>query len=307
MPLTGVSSDGGHDELERIGFGPFFQSQLAQLSPGLVPARIAIAHGESYVAWTATGAGKALITGRRLATWPTAAERPCVGDWVAGVRSPELQALLIEHRFERQTCLVRQAAAERPELQVIAANVDVVGIVCALGEGNDPDRDLRLINESRLSRYLGAVAQSRARPLIIVNKSDLSREPAAVPAALAASFPDVPVVFMSGQQGVGMEQLEPWLGRGQTLVLVGVSGVGKSTLVNTLLGRTAQRVGAVRASDARGRHTTTHRELVLLPNGALLIDTPGMREMALWSGEESGAAALPPDRPARGRQRHRRR
>ena len=284
------------DELERIGFGPFFESQLAALEPGLVPARIAIAHGESYVAWTATGVCKAMIVGRRLAVWQTAAERPQVGDWVAGVHSTELQALLIEHRLERQTCLGRQAAAERPELQVVAANVDVVGIVSALGDGNDPSRDLRLINESRLRRYLDAVAQSRARPLLIVNKSDLSADPTAVATALAASFPDVPLVTLSGQQGVGLERLEPWLGRGQTLVLVGPSGVGKSTLVNTLLGRTAQRVGAVRGSDAKGRHTTTHRELVVLPNGALLIDTPGMREMVLWIAEEVGARSSATDR-----------
>lgn len=293
------------DELKRIGFGPFFEAQLAQLEPGLVPARIAIAHGESYVAWTAAGVGKALIVGRRLTTWQTTADRPQVGDWVAGAYSTELQALLIEHRLERQTCLVRQAAAERPELQIIAANIDVVGIVSALGDGNDPRRDLRLINENRLRRYLGAVAQSRARPLLIVNKSDLSPDPTAVATALAGSFPDVPVVVLSGQQGVGMERLEPWLGRGQTLVLVGMSGVGKSTLVNTLMGRAAQRVGAVRASDAKGRHTTTHRELVVLPNGALLIDTPGMREMALWTEEDAEAGAPLADRPGHWRRRHR--
>jgi ribosome biogenesis GTPase / thiamine phosphate phosphatase len=302
-----LSDDGRQDELERIGFRPFFAAQLAKLEPGLVPARIAIAHGESYVAWTATGVSKALIVGRKLAAWQTAADRPQVGDWVAGVHSAELGALLIEHRLERQTCLSRQAAAERPERQIIAANVDVVGIVNALGDGNDPERDLRIINESRLRRYLGAVAQSGARPLLIVNKSDLSPDPAAVAAALAGSFPDVPVVTLSGQQGVGLERLEPWLGRGQSLVLVGMSGVGKSTLVNTLMGGTAQRVGAVRASDARGRHTTTHRELVVLPNGALLIDTPGMREMALWNEEDAGAAASPADRRGRWRQRHRRR
>jgi ribosome biogenesis GTPase / thiamine phosphate phosphatase len=298
-------SDGARqDELERIGFGPFFESQLAELEPGLVPARIAIAHGESYVAWTATGVAKALIVGRKLATWQTAADRPQVGDWVAGALSTELGALLIEHRLERRTCLVRQAAADRPELQVVAANVDVVGIVTALGEGNDARRDLRVIGENRLRRYLGAVAESGARPLLIVNKSDLSTDPTAIASSLAESFPDVPVVVLSGQQGVGIDGLGPWLRTGQTVVLVGMSGVGKSTLVNTLLGRAAQRVGAVRARDARGRHTTTHRELVVLPNGALLIDTPGMREMALGGEEDVGAGAPPADRRGRRRQRH---
>ncbi len=297
--------DERENELDRIGFGPFFEAQLAAFEPGLVPARIAVDYGESYIAWTASGVGKALLVGRRLATSQTAADCPQVGDWVAGVHSSELQAFVIEHRLARQTCLVRRAGVARPELQVIAANVDVVGIVSAFGDGNDAPRDLRLINENRLRRYLGAVAQSGARPLLIVNKSDLSSDPAAIATALTRSFPDVPVVVLSGQQRVGVERLEPWLGRGQTLVLVGPSGVGKSTLVNTLMGQAAQRVGAVRESDAKGRHTTTHRELVVLPNGALLIDTPGMREMALWSENDTGADATPADRGGQWRRRHR--
>ena len=294
--------EGAHN-LERIGFGPFFAEQFARLEPGLVPARIAIAHGESYIAWTEGGVSKAVIVGRRLADWHTAADRPQVGDWVAGAHSSQLGAFLIEHRLERRTCLVRKGAADRSELQVIAANVDVVGVVSALGDGSDAKHQRWLIDEGRLRRYLAAVAQSGARPLLIINKSDLHPDPAAVAEQLGAAFAGVPVVALSGGQSVGLERLDPWLAPGETLVLVGMSGVGKSTLVNALLGRAAQRVGAVRGSDDRGRHTTTHREIFVLSGGGLLIDTPGMREMSLWSAEPGAE----PSRPGGDRERPRRR
>ncbi len=278
-------SETGHG-LERIGFGPFFADQVAKLDAGFVPARIAIAHGESYVAWTEAGVCKAMIVGRRLAEWQTPGDRPCVGDWVVGVRSGELDALVIERRLERRTCLVRQASADRPELQVIAANVDVVGIVSALGDGEDAKQERWLVNEDRLRRYLAAVEHSGARPLLVLNKCDLHRDPGAVTARLGEAFPGVPIVALSGAQRTGLEGLAPCLSAGETLVLVGMSGVGKSTLVNALLGRQAQRVAEVRESDDRGRHTTTHRELFALDGGALLIDTPGMREMTLWESSD---------------------
>jgi ribosome biogenesis GTPase len=286
-------------DLERIGFGPFFAQQMASFDPGLVAARIAIAHGESYVAWTAAGVGKAIIAGRRLGEWKAAEERPAVGDWVAGTPSSELGGLLIERRLERRSCLLRQAAADRPDLQVIAANVDVVGIVSALGDG-DGKHERWLVNDARIGRYLTAVERSGARPLLIVNKCDLHPDPASVAARLGESFPDVPVVALSAAQRDGLDALGPWLGAGETLVLVGMSGVGKSTLVNALLGRDAQRVGDVRDRDDRGRHTTTHRELFVLPGGALLIDTPGMREMTLWDGGPD-AASTSAGRPKGGR------
>jgi ribosome biogenesis GTPase len=251
-----------------------------------VPARIAIAHGESYVSWTSDGVRKAVLSGRRLAAWQLAADRPQVGDWVTGTFSDSAGALVIEHLLDRRTCLVRRAAGERAEAQVIASNIDVVGIVSAFGEGKSKARDRRLINEGRLRRYLAAVEQSRASPVLIVNKSDLCADPEGIAQALSGLFPGVPVVLMSGQSGLGIERLRPRIRPGQTLALVGMSGVGKSTLVNALLGRDAQDVGAVRGGDARGRHTTTHRELFLTESGALLIDTPGMREMGLWETED---------------------
>ena len=272
--------------LAAIGFTPFFEAQLDALDGGRVPARIAIAHGESYVSWTRDGVRKAMLSGRNLGAWKIAAERPAVGDWVTGTYSESAGGLVIEHLLARRTCLVRRAAGERDEAQVIASNVDVVGIVSAFGDGRDEARDRRLINEDRLRRYLAAVAQSGAAPVFIVNKCDLSAAPDDVARTMSGLFPGVPIVLTSGQENRGLERLDPFVRPGQTLVLVGMSGVGKSTLVNVLLGREAQRVGEVRQSDARGRHTTTHRELFVTASGALLLDTPGMRELGLWEVEE---------------------
>jgi ribosome biogenesis GTPase len=285
-PSTPSTPSSSPTSLASIGFDPFFEAQLAALDGGLVPARIAIAHGESYVSWTRDGVRKAVLSGRRLAAWQTAADRPQVGDWVTGTYSDSAGALVIEHLLERRTCLVRRAAGERAEAQIIASNVDVVGIVSAFGDRKDEARDRRLVNEGRLRRYLAAVEQSGASPVLIVNKSDLSARPEDVAETLTRLFPGVPIVPMSGQRGLGVERLRTWVKPGQTLVLVGMSGVGKSTLVNALLGRDAQNVGAVRDSDARGRHTTTHRELFVTESGALLIDTPGMRELGLWEVED---------------------
>ena len=272
--------------LEAIGFDPFFEAQLEKLDGGLVPARIAIAHGESYVSWTRDGVRKAVLSGRRVGGWKTAAERPQVGDWVTGTYEESAGALVIEHLLARRTCLVRRAAGESGEAQVIASNVDVVGIVSAFSAGEAAARDRRAINEGRLRRYLAAVAQSGASPLLIFNKSDLSDAPERVGEWLSEGFPGIPFVVLSSQRGSGVEQLGASVRPGRTLALVGMSGVGKSTLVNALLGREAQVTGEVREADARGRHTTTHRELFVTASGALLIDTPGMRELGLWEVEE---------------------
>jgi ribosome biogenesis GTPase len=277
----------GKRTLEEIGYDAHFQARMAALDGAFVPARIAIAHGESYIAWSRQGICKAVLVGDRGVTWREAVDRPQVGDWVAGTYSDSTQALLVEHLLERRTCLMRLAAGEGGRGQVIAANVDVVGIVSAFGDGKSEARDRRLINERRLSRYLTAVEQSRAKAVLIVNKSDLAADPAAIAGTLGQLFPGVPVVLTSATRRFGLDSVAEWLGPGQTLGLVGMSGVGKSTLVNALLGREEQRIGEVRESDARGRHTTTHRELFVMDNGSLLIDTPGMRELGLWEAESA--------------------
>jgi ribosome biogenesis GTPase / thiamine phosphate phosphatase len=300
----------GEQHLQDLGFDAHFQAALAtlQAEPELTPARIAIAHGESYVAWTATGVTKAVIVGHRSQVWRAPADRPQVGDWVAG-RQVDSATLLIEHLLPRATCLMRRAAGERLEAQVIAANIHVVGVVSALHTNMSGARAERLINEARLQRYLAAIQQSGAKPLLIVNKCDLREDAADMASGLRQAFPDVPLLLTSGAQAFGLDAIAEHVATRETLALVGMSGVGKSTLVNALLGRQTQAVQAVRSADARGRHTTTHRELFRLESGALLIDTPGMRELGLWDPEEaaaSGGKLLDSERHARGESRARR-
>jgi ribosome biogenesis GTPase len=200
--------------------------------------------------------------------------RPAVGDWVLvdGQAPKSLRIVVLLPRF---SAIKRGAAGEHYRQQVIAANIDTVFVVCGL------DGDF---NPRRIERYLLLVAGSGVRPVIVLTKSD--KDGADTDAALAAlrAF-HVPVLALNAKDPAAAEALTPWLGAGQSIVLVGSSGAGKSTLSNTLLGTEKMKTGAVRASDARGRHTTTHRALLALTSGACLIDTPGMRELKP-TGEE---------------------
>lgn len=287
--------------LEALGFEPHFRAALDDLGGAFEAGRVAIAYGEAYVVWTASGPRTGILTGRRLREWRGVPERPQVGDWVAGTFSESADSWIIEHVLPRQTCLMRMAAGIRVAPQVMAANVDVVGIVSALGEGGHAVQQ-RLINEGRLRRYLAAVEQSGAKPLLILNKVDLSAESVAVQEQLAGLFPDVPLVSTSATEPNGLQALHAWLQPTKTLGLLGTSGVGKSTMVNALVERNTQRVGEVRAGDARGRHTTTHRELFQLTSGALILDMPGTREFAVW-GEDSKVEHLRGRRPPSTRHR----
>jgi ribosome biogenesis GTPase len=177
----------------------------------------------------------------------------------------------------RRTAFVRKEALRKTAAQVVAANVDVVFLVSAYG--ND-------LNPRRLERYLTAAWESGAQPVVVLTKSDLVDDPEAEAAPVEAVAFGVPVHVLSNVTGDGVEALDQYLAPGRTIALLGSSGVGKSTLVNRLAGRELLATREIRR-DGRGRHTTTHRELVPLPGGALLLDTPGMRELQLWAGEES--------------------
>jgi ribosome biogenesis GTPase len=245
---------------------------------GLVPGRVAREHTHIYTVQSQAGEHLARVTGRFRHEAQRRQDFPAVGDWVvlapgAGKDDTQIHAVL-----PRTSKFSRKVAGNIPEEQVIAANVDTIFLVSAL------DRDFNL---RRLERYLVVGRESRARPVIVLNKADLHNAVAAAVAEVAAIADDVPVHAVSCLGETGMDALQPYLRRGETVALLGSSGVGKSTIVNRLLGVERQRTREVRESDRRGRHTTTSRELIAMPGGALLIDTPGLRELQLWEAGEA--------------------
>ncbi len=253
--------------LEALGWSAFFADAFPP-DDELIPARVIARHHGPCVLLSEQG---------KLGGVARDGVLPAVGDWVAARPLPGERKAAIEAVLPRRSAFARKQAGLRTEEQVVAANVDTVFLVQALGH----DFNLR-----RLERYLVAAWESGADPVIVLTKADLAADVGdAVAEAETVAF-DVPVLALSAATGEGLPQLEPYLVPGCTVALLGSSGVGKSTLVNRLAGREVLATQEIRA-DGRGRHTTSHRELVPLPSGALLLDTPGMRELQLWAGEES--------------------
>jgi ribosome biogenesis GTPase len=260
-------------ELSALGFAPFFEQQLQPSGDdGVIPARIAAEHRGAYEVWSATGSGRAQLAGR-LRLELEAAGLPGVGDWVVvkDAPGPDLTTV-IERVLGRRTVFTRGAAGREARAQVVAANVDLVFAVCGL----DADFNVR-----RIERYLARIWASGAQPAVILNKADICADTAARVAEVEKHAVGVPVHGISALHSEGIEAVRASIHDGMTAALVGSSGAGKSTLVNALLGEERMRTGEVRASDGRGCHVTTHRKLVLLPGGGLLLDTPGMRELQL--------------------------
>jgi ribosome biogenesis GTPase / thiamine phosphate phosphatase len=254
----------------------------ASASQGLSLGRVAISQRDLYRLYTASGELDAEPSG---ALWYRTEERagmPVTGDWVAAREVAPGQAI-VEAVLPRRTLFVRRAAGRREEQQPLAANIDVVFLVCGL----DGDFNLR-----RLERYLTLAAESGAAPVVVLNKADITGERDARVAQAAAVAGSAPVVACSARTCEGLEALTAYVGCGQTVALLGSSGVGKSSIVNRLLGEERFETAGVRESDSRGRHTTTRRELVVLPRGGVLIDTPGMRELQLWAGADSVNSAF---------------
>jgi ribosome biogenesis GTPase len=244
---------------------------------------VAVEHKVAYRVYLEADEVTASLAGKLRHRAQLRADLPAVGDWVAVRISSEARTATIEAVLPRHSKFSRKVAGGPTKEQIVATNVDTVFLVVALGHDWSP---------RRLERYLLLAAESGARPVIVMNKADLCPDVAASVRAAEGVAPGAPVHAISAARGDGVQELMAYLGRGQTAALLGSSGVGKSTLINRFLGRELLLTQEVRAHDQRGRHTTTHRELVLLPEGGLLVDTPGMRELQLWGGDQPAAEAF---------------
>jgi ribosome biogenesis GTPase len=247
---------------------------------GLVPARVTVQQRGRFRLITERGETESRISGR-FAHEAAEGDYPVTGDWVA----VELKAdvAVIQHVLPRATVFTRKSAGPSGAVQVVAANVDVALLAASL----NADLNLR-----RLERYLATTYESGAKPVIVLTKADACDDVAGLVAEVEAIAFGAPVIACSVMTGEGLAELSGHLVRGETAVLLGSSGVGKSTLVNALAGSELMVTQAIREDDAHGRHTTTHRELILLPSGALILDTPGMRELALWEADAGVEAAF---------------
>jgi ribosome biogenesis GTPase len=265
--------------LAAIGWDDFFASAYAPWTDtrDVRPGRIAIEFNQIFRVYVEDGEVDAVTAGRLKHRAASRAELPAVGDWVAVRQRPEDGAVIVGV-LPRRTAFTRRAAGEPTGEQVVAANVDVVFVVMGL------DRDY---NPRRLERYLLMARESGAAPVILLTKPDLSPDLSAHIRDVTTLAGDIVVHVVNPKRGEGVEQLHAHLAAGRTAALLGSSGVGKSTIINRLVGVDVQRTREVRASDSRGRHTTTHRELVMLPGGGLIIDTPGMRELQLWDAADA--------------------
>ncbi len=264
-------------ELRDLGWNSFFEGYFSDLrQAALVPARVVEELKGFHRVRSGDGEYLAEITGRIRYQAEDREDLPAVGDWVALAPRPEEGRARIECILPRRTKLSRKAAGRMRSEQIVATNLDVVFVVTSLN---------RELNLRRLERYLTVAWDSGARPVVLLNKADLCIDADARAADVARVSLGVPVPLLSARAGTGLEALRQYFARGETAAFVGSSGVGKSSIINALAQGQALRVQPVREGDDRGRHTTTSRQMILLPTGGIVIDTPGMRELQLW---ESG-------------------
>ncbi|MBO0958293.1 ribosome small subunit-dependent GTPase A [Neobacillus sp. MM2021_6] len=247
-------------------------------SDDLIIGRVALEHKRMYRVWTEQGELLCEVSGKLSFLAHTREDFPAVGDWVSLKPRFDEGRGTINAVLPRKSKFSRKTAGDTTTEQIVAANVDTVFLVNSLNE----DLNLR-----RIERYLLLTWESGANPVIVLSKADLCQDiPGRLADVEAIAYGGVPVIPISSETNSGFEKLEEFLLPGKTVALLGSSGVGKSTITNRLLGEERQLVQEIREDDAKGRHTTTHRELIILPNGSILIDTPGMRELQLWESSE---------------------
>lgn len=265
-------------QLIDLGWNDFFEAQLNSYhEENVIPARVIRENKSNYLLLSERGEQLGTVTGKMLYNRNTE-QLPVVGDWVAIDALGDHQTVQIKQLLSRQSAFERKTAGEKTEVQVVAANINTIFIVSGL----DDDYNLR-----RLERYLTTVWDSGAKPVLIFNKVDVCDDIDRVVEEVESIAYGVPYHFVSATNNDNLSSLEPYFEQGTTIALLGSSGVGKSTLINYFIGEEKIKTREVSDEKSKGRHTTSHRELLLLPTGALLMDTPGMRELQLWADESS--------------------
>ncbi|MCU0251071.1 MAG: ribosome small subunit-dependent GTPase A [Vicinamibacterales bacterium] len=270
-------------ELHALGWDGRFAADFQQFAAeGFVPGRVTLEHQHIYTVHTGHADLLATVAGGLRHRIVARREFPAVGDWIALRALVAGRRAIIHAVLPRRSKFSRKVAGDETDEQIVAANIDTVFLMMGL------DADFSL---GRLERYLATAHEGGASPVIVLNKTDLCDDVDAMVDEVKAAAGGVPVIAVSTKSDAQLDAIQPYLAPGRTIALLGSSGVGKSTLVNRLVGHNLQRTRAVRESDHKGRHTTTRRQLIVLPGGGLLIDTPGLRELQLWdTGDGLGAA-----------------
>ena len=266
-------------QLEELGWDSYFDESFQEYRRrGFLPARVAQQHKSLYMVYFELGEFAAEVSGKLRFEATSKQNVPAVGDWVAVKQEDCSSRAIIHGVLPRKSAFLRKVAWVKTESQVLAANVDVVFLVMGL---------VKDFNLRRIERYITLAWESGALPVIVLNKADICDEVETRLDEIGTVAFDIPTHAVSAKDGTGLEAVVAHLGPGRTGALLGSSGVGKSTLINRLLGYDRLATGEVREADGRGRHVTACRELVMLPGGGMVIDTPGMRELQLWADGES--------------------
>ncbi|MBI3831907.1 MAG: ribosome small subunit-dependent GTPase A [Planctomycetes bacterium] len=269
--------------LETLGWNAFFSNQLLEENvKEYLPARVTQEQKSLYRVMGETGERAAELSGRFRHEAESSGAWPAVGDWVCIQERPGADRATIHRLLARRTAFQRKEAGSGCRAQVVAANIDTALLTCSLNSD---------LNFRRLERYLAMAWESGADPVVLLTKADLCDDVNAILREVSSVAHGVPVHALSARNGTGMQALAQYLAPGKTCVLLGSSGVGKSTLVNHLAGRVMLVTKEI-GDDDTGRHTTTHRQLVVLSGGGMLVDTPGMRELGLAAGGESGIGLI---------------